>query len=305
MRETHLGAVDLNLLVVLQILLEERSVTRTAVRLGRTQSAVSRSLGRLRDLFADPLLVRDGGRLAPTPRAEALTGPLRRVLVDVEDQLLAADSFDPGRARRTFVLSSADYADALVLPGLAERVWRQAPGVQLVHRGGAQSPSDAIDDFDLALGPLGPAPTSRVRSRLLLVDPFVCLLRRDHPNAGNLDLDAYAALGHVLVAPRGMPGGIVDSALAARGLSRRVVVQVQNFSVAPMVVAGSDLVTTLPRTVAVRAAETLPLVVVDPPLPLPETRIHAVWHERWHHDPGHRWLREQVVDALAMGSREL
>ena len=297
MHETHLASVDLNLLVVLQLLLEERSVTRAAVRLGRTQSAVSRSLGRLRDLLGDPLLVRDGPGLVPTPRAEALAGPLHRILGDIRHALLQPDRFDPARARRTFVLASADYLDALLLPGLTARLTREAPGVRLIQRGGTVAPADAIDDVDLAFGPLGDA-SGQVRSRLMLVDPFVCLLRRDH-RVTELDLAQYLALGHVLVSPRGLPGGIVDAALASRGLERTVTVQVQNFSVAPMVVAGTDLVTTLPRTLALRAVEVLPLRILPPPLPLPETRIHAVWHERRHNDPGHRWLREQVAEVLA------
>lgn len=297
MHDTHLASVDLNLLVVLQLLLEERSVTRAAVRLGRTQSAVSRSLGRLRDLLGDPLLVRDGPALAPTPRAEALVGPLRRILLDVRHELLQPDRFDPARAQRTFVLSSADYTDALVLPGLTARITARAPGVRLIQRAGGLAPADAIDEADLAFGPLG-GTSGQVRSRLMLVDPFVCLLRRDHP-VTELDLAQYLSLGHVLVSPRGLPGGVVDSALAMRGLERRVTVQVQNFSVAPILVAETDLVTTLPRTFALRAAETLPLRILAPPLPLPETRVHAVWHERWHNDPGHRWLRELVADVLA------
>jgi DNA-binding transcriptional LysR family regulator len=260
------------------------------------------ALSRLRELLRDPLFVRDGPCLRPTPRAESLAGPLRRSLIDVREQLLHPTVFDPGLAQRTFVLASADYSDGLLLPGLVARLEREAPGIRLVQRVGNQGASEAIQDVDLAIGPLDAA-SGHIRSRVLLVDPFVCLLRRDHPCA-ELDLERYLSLGHVLVAPRGMPGGLVDIALAAMGRQRRVMVHVQNFSIAPMVVAGSDLVTTLPETLARRAAEILPLRLLSPPLELAATRIHAVWHERWHHDPGHRWFRDQVVDTMAAYTRE-
>lgn len=293
MIETHLASVDLNLLVVLDVLLEERSVTRAAARLRRTQPAVSRSLGRLRSLLGDPLLVREGGGLSPTPRALALVAPLRAVLAEIEGGLLRPARFDPSTATRSFTLASADYAEWLLMGPLVARVARHAPGVDLVlQRAGALT--DGLQAADLAVAPLGPG-AEAFRSRALLEDSFACLVRRDHPRVGDsLDVDTFVDLPHVLIAPRGQPGGVVDRLLEQRGLRRRVAVRLATFLVAPSLVAETDLVLTLPRRLALRAASSLPLRVLEPPLPLPGFTLHAAWPERLHHDPGHAWLREQL-----------
>lgn len=293
MIEKHLAAVDLNLLLVLDVLLEERSVTRAARRLGRTQPAVSRSLGRLRSLLGDPLLVREGGALVPTPRALGLRGPVREVLQRVQGEVLAPATFDPATAVRTFTLASADYAEWLLLAPLVSRIARSAPAVDLVLvRSGALH--EGLQVADLAVAPLGPH-LEAARSRPLIEDGFACVVRRDHPRVGDaLDLETFLALPHVLIAPRGQPGGVVDLFLDQRGLKRRVAVRVGTFLVAPGLIARTDLVLTLPRRLAHRAAETLPLRVVEPPIALPTFTLHAAWPERLHHDPGHAWLREQL-----------
>ena len=300
MRLEHLYATDLSLLVVLQVLLEERSVTRAARRLGRSQPAVSRALGRLRDLLGDPLFVRDGATLAPTPRAEALAVPLQVALSALDARVLRARTFDPATDRRSLEILAADFAEATLLPRPLARLAREAPHVDVVltvSRVG-RSMADALrEGVHLVVSPIAGADAS-IRSVFVGVEDFACLLRRGHPAADALDLDTYVSLSHVLVAPGGTPGGVVDRALEARGLSRRVAVRTRHFLPAPELVAHTDHVLTLPRRFAEFMARRLDLVVTAPPLPLPSFDMRVGWHETWQHDPGHRYLRELVIDEV-------
>ncbi len=298
MLETHLRDLDLNLLLALHLLLEERSVTRAAARLGRSQPAVSRSLARLREVLGDPLLVREGGALVPTPRAEVLAGALRQILTDIEGRVLAAEGFDPSRSRRAFTVATADYAGALFLPPLVAELAVEAPGVDLVCFPGNRPPVELAEQVDLVIGPLPGA--SSLRSRILHEDHFVVMVREDHPEVGDtLDLDTWCRLPHVLVAPRNTPGGTVDTALAAIGRQRRVAVRLPDFLAAPLLLARTPFVLTVPRRFAEHAARLHPVRLLEPPIPLPPFRMALSWLERWQHDPGHAWLRERLVRALA------
>lgn len=302
MNTAHLSTIDLNLLVALAALLEERSITRAARRLGVTQSAMSRTLGRLRDLLGDPLFVRSGRGVVATARGEALAEPLTRLLSDAEELIRAARPFDPGTATRQFVVGTSDFVVSVMVPPLAARIAAEAPGVDLVLVSGASGVTTAAleaGEQDLAVLP-DSAATPSLRRKPSVEVPFACLLRADHPAiaGGSLSLADYAALPHLLVAPRGRPGGIVDRALAERGLTRRVSVQVQTFGVAGEIVAGTSLVATLPLPVARAHAAHLPVRVVPTPIPVPPFRLVLLWHERQHHDPGHVWLRRLVDETV-------
>jgi DNA-binding transcriptional LysR family regulator len=288
-----LDRMDLNLLWVLQVLLEERSVTRAAARLGRTQPAVSRSLAKLRQIFGDPLFVRVGTQLVLTPRAEAVTAPLEQVLRDLQARVLTLDPFEPAHSQRTFVIATADYTAAPLLTRLVQGLGQEAPGVQL-QLVPALDKAELVEQVDLVIAPR--PQSGPYRSRPLFVDPFLCILRKDHP-IKHLDLASYVTLRHLLIAPTGVPGGVVDEALASLGLSRTVAVQVHSFSVAPGLVASTDLVCTLPRSVALRGAEQHALQLLPPPVQLAPIRVPLSWHERWQHDAGHSWLRGRIVEA--------
>ena len=305
MHDAHdaLTGVDLNLVLALDALLAERHVTRAAARLGVTQSAASHALARLRDLFGDPLLVRGPrGAMITTPRAEALAPQVHRVLVDLAG-VLRGDAFDPATTRRVFRIGASDYAELVLLPKLIERIGRLAPGIDLwVH------PFDEHGDAELAAGaldavfalPRGSARSAGSYEKVLFDEGFTCILRADHPLAGGkLTLPRYCGASHLLVAPRGSPGSLVDDALAEHGRSRRVALAVPHFLVVPYIVAGSDLVATLASRVAARFTETLGLVAMPPPVQLPRFQIAVAWHERNHHDAAHRWLREQVLAVAA------
>ena len=293
MRPVHLAGIDLNLLVALDALLTEAHVTRAARRVSLTQSAMSRALSRLRVLLDDPLLVRTSQGMRPTPRALALAAPLRRTLEEVEALVYDRPAFVPARARRTFTVAAPDYAKAVLLPPVLAQLAREAPGVDLVL---VPPPADldaalTSGEVELVLG-LKQASSAGLVWTPLLADGFACLLRKGHPALGRpLTVERFAALAHLQVAPGGRPGGALDDALAARGLTRRVALRVPGFLGAAPLVAQSDLVCTLPARLAALGVASHPLVVVRPPLPLSGFRFSQAWHERLRHDPGHAWLR--------------
>lgn len=298
-----LAGIDLNLVLALDALLAERHVTRAAKRLGITQPAASHALGRLRELFDDPLLVRAaGGRMAPTPRADQLAPQVHKLLVELAGVLRVA-SFDPATARRTFRICANDYTALVLLPRLAARIARVAPGIDLwVHAfAGWPDAELAAGGIDAVIGPPRGAggPAGRYE-HVLFDDTFTCLVRAAHPLAGaRLTLARYCAAQHLLISPRGTPGSLVDDALAKLGKSRRVAMAVPHFLVVPYIIVASDLVATLPSRIASRFTETLDVVARPPPVDIPRFTLALAWHERNHHDAPHRWFREQLLAVAA------
>lgn len=294
----NLRGLDLNLLVVLDALLAERSVTRAGTRVGLSQPAVSNALGRLRALLGDPLLVRAGSVMRPTPRALELAGPVRQALGTLERALSPAASFDPATSSRVFRLCATEDLEVTLVPRLLERLGAAAPGVDLVMTGGAGDAEAGLRGgrFDAYLGVWFDIPAA-LHSHLLRYERFGCIARRGHPAiAGELTLAAYAAAGHVLVTAGERAGRAIDTALTDQGLGRRVVVRTPSLLVAPHIVARTDLIATLPLSVATLFAEGLPLEIYAPPLDTPGLAVHLVWHPRTHDDAPQRWLRQQVMD---------
>ncbi|MEM9730103.1 MAG: LysR family transcriptional regulator, partial [Myxococcota bacterium] len=234
-----LAKLDLNLLVTLDALLEARNVTETAERFGVTQSAMSHRLARLRDYFGDSLLVATGDELVLTQRAESLQGPLRDALGGLRDALFEEAPFVPAEAERTFVVAGADLAELSMLPSLIVQLAEMAPGVRIRMAGRSELRGDALirGRVDLAIAPgAGTVPgvtiedTAGVRQRKLLTEGFSVLARRDHPRVrSTLSLKRYLEEGHILVAPHGQPGSVVDGRLSQDGKGRRVVCQVAHF----------------------------------------------------------------------------
>jgi DNA-binding transcriptional LysR family regulator len=259
---------------------------------------MSRALGRLRELFGDPLFVRTSGGMVPTPRAEALAAEVRGLL-DAARALLQPAAFDPAALERTFVIGTSDYLEADLLPKLASALAASAPRVTLSTRplGDREAALEALQAgrFDLVLGP--PASLkSELSSQHLFDDTFLCAVRRDHPRIGRrLSLARYLELGHVLIAPRGTPGGPVDSALERLGLSRRVAARTQSFLSAPLLVARTDLLLTGPARLLRSFERLLGLRLLPPPFPLQGFAVHQGWHPRMQDDAAHRWLRALVA----------
>ena len=295
---------DLNLLATLDVLLAEGNVARAARRLGLSASAMSRSLARLRETTGDPLLVRAGRGLVPTPRAIELrerTGPALR---EAEALLRPAERLDLARLERTFTLRTRDGFVENFGAALIARVAAQAPGVSLRFAPKPDKDNAPLRDgsVDLETGVVGQSTGPEMRVQALLRDRFVGVVHPGHTLArGRVTPARYAKAGHVAVARRPGHRGAVDDALAALGLQRRVVTMVDSFAGALALARETELVATVPEahTGKLRAG----LKTFALPFELPDFTVSLIWHPRMHADAGHRWLRECVRDVCAAAQK--
>ncbi len=291
---------DLNLLVTLDVLLAEGSVARAARRLRLSPSAMSRALARLRAATGDPLLVRAGRDLVPTPRALELRERVHQLVEDGAAVLRPTETLNPQHLTRTFTLRTSEGFVENVGPELIAAVGAVAPGVRLFFLPKPDKDSAPLRDgaVDLETGVVTPAMGPELRAQALFRDRFVAVLRPGHPLAdAPLTPDHYAQGRHVCVT-RAVPGkGPVDGALRALGLERRIVASVGGFAAALAIARRSDLIATVPErhTGLLRdGLRSLPL-----PFAAPEVTISLLWHPRLDADPAHRWLRGCVRDACA------
>ncbi len=300
MHQVDLSAIDLNLLKLFEALVRERSVTQAGLRLGLSQPASSRALGRLRTMLGDRLVVRGKLGLELTPRGEALAGPVARLLDDARG-IVSPAVFDPASATGRITIAAHDHLSLLVLADLLARFERHAPALSL-HI--AQPAGDNVrlvehGKVDLALGIFEALPGSLYR-RGLYTDSLTCVVRSDHPGfAGGLSLERYVALRHVAVTISGVGESAVDVALSTLGLTRHVALRVPHFLAGAMFVADSDMILTLPSRLARRLAQRLPLMLLDLPLQVAPLSFAMIWHERFHGDPAHAWVRQQLLDVVA------
>jgi DNA-binding transcriptional LysR family regulator len=298
MEPFELANFNLNLLVALDALLGERSVSAAAKLTRVTPSAMSHSLAELRTLLEDPLLVRSGRGMVLTPRAEALGPPLRKLLLDAKRLLVSGTTFEPATAERRFVIAAPDFLATLLLPPLLQAIAREAPGIALdvvpsTRRGNAWLLETG--EVDLALGAIVDH-SSAIRRMDLCTEGFACAAREGHPVIrGKLDLRAYVETPHLVITlgDDATPTWI-DQALAKLGKQRHVAVRVRYFMTAPLVISQSDLLLTGPSMLIRYFARLVPLQVLAPPLDLPTYPEEAYWHERFDDDPSHAWLRELV-----------
>jgi DNA-binding transcriptional LysR family regulator len=300
----HISAIDLNLVVVLRALLDERSVSRAARRLRLSQSATSHALGRLRDVVNDPLFVRTRTGLVPTARAEAMHASLRTSLDALDAALFAHAPFDPAKVKRTFHIRPSDYAECLLMPPLVERLAAVAPGVDIFARSTTTEPAIALEQGELDLliqPPRTGEQTGGFHMQKLWDERFVGLVRHDHPlTRGRMTIERFTKAKHVLVAPRGQRGGgAIDDALRQRGLERRIVFTTPSFLAAPQVVAATDLVMILPARLAAVLARSLRLAQFEPPVELPGFEMAMFWHARHDSDPAHAFIREEIARVAA------
>lgn len=301
---SRLSQMDANLLVALDVLLEERHVTRTAQRLGVTQSAMSQTLQRLRDALDGPVLVRSGGRMVPTPRAESMAGPLRTALRGIERLLTGEERFEPAEAERTLRMASLDTYAISVIPAILRRLAEAGPGLELDV---APLDRDRVWDqlragaFDLAI--VGPwERPADMSAAPLLEERMVGMVRAGHPMLdGPIDAAAYVRWPHVVTRITGRGDYPIDRRLAALGFERRVVGCTPYFLAAPAVVCGGDLIVTLPRSAALEFAGQWPVELFEPPLGTPMTyTVELVWPDFLETDAAHRWFRGEL---LAVGRR--
>lgn len=292
-----LRGIDLNLLVVLDALMAERHVSRTASRLNMSQPAVSHALARLRHLFDDPLLIRRDGQLVPSTRALEIAPALTEALRQIRE-VLGPGGFDPAKEKRTFRLAMSDYGSAVVLPGLLKTLRLEAPGIDVVI---TQSNREAMlrqvldGDCDLAVGVFPDRP-ERIEAEQLFVERFACLADREGLGSQDcLDIGAYLARPHVLVAMKDEANTEIDMALRAVGHTRRIAVTLPHWGNAPRLIQGTDLVLTVARKALALYEHDPAVAVFEPPFPIPPFPFVQVWHERRGGDPAHLWLRNAVL----------
>jgi len=294
----ELRDLDLNLLLALHVLLEEQSVSRAARRLGRTQSATSRMLGRLRDALGDPLLVRTGHGMRSTPRADAARPGLAAALAALAEVRQLGGVFDPARATRRFVLAGPD-ALAPIATAVLQALQDQAPGCALTLLPAPPHPAPAVlgGGVDLVLGPDREVGADLRRQHLGTVR-WVTVVRPSHGLAdGPLTLERFCAHPHVQVRTGNADRSVVDVVLDQLGHTRAIQVTTAGLLAALHLVAETNLVATVPEALVVPVASRLGLVIRPTPLPLPEVSAVAWWSPRVHPDPAHQWFRRVVAEA--------
>ncbi|WP_246563368.1 LysR family transcriptional regulator [Bradyrhizobium liaoningense] len=300
--DTDLADIDLGLLLALEALLRERNVTRAALRLNIGQPALSARLNRLRQVFADPLFVpaAAGRGVVPTTRATELQTELADVLGKLRRMVEGPAVFDPARSQRTFVVAIHENPAVTLAPGFVARLTATAAQARLAFVHPTRDIVERLERGEIDILVTGADRAhGELMQRPLFEDSFLSAQRKGHPRGnGALDLDRFCALDHLLIsADGGGFSGLVDDALAALGRSRRVAVSIQTYALAPVILAHSDCICTLPRRFLMRFAHELDLT--PPPLDLPLARIVALWHPRNQEDGAHAWLRDCLYQAAA------
>jgi DNA-binding transcriptional LysR family regulator len=291
----NLGAIDLNLLVVFDAVMQERSVTRAGDKVGLSQPAMSHALNRLRHMLKDQLFVRAPEGMVPTPRAEQLAEPLRRALNDMQ-LALEPETFAPNEAHRRFAIAVNNYAAVVLTPAVIAAIADAAPFVQLdIRPSGTLNVLDLIDrgELDLAIGYFE-APGERFKLSTLLEDRFVVAMRRDHPTARQkFSATAFAALLHLEISSSGEDTRFIDRWLESQKLSRRIAHSAPYLSAAH-VLARSNMVATLSLRIAKAFGRSDELHIGELPCKSPQVELVMLWHRRLDNQPAHRWLRTTI-----------
>jgi DNA-binding transcriptional LysR family regulator len=286
---------DLNLLVTLDVLLAEGSVAGAARRLRLSPSAMSRQLARLRETTGDPLLVRAGRGLVPTPRALALRERVGRLVEDGEAVLRPAESLDLKGLVRTFTLRASEGFAETFGPALIAHIAAEAPGVRLRFVQKSNKDSAPLRDgaIDMDVGVVGSSTGPEMRAQALFRDRFIGAVRKGHPlSKGRITPVRYAAGRHVLVSRRGLDKGPIDEALEPLGLERKIATIVAGFATALALARGADLIATVPERGTQSLREGMSCFAL--PVATPEVTVSLLWHPRMDADPAHRWLRELI-----------
>ncbi|GJD97215.1 LysR family transcriptional regulator [Methylobacterium iners] len=294
----HLGKLDLNLLVALDALLTERSVTRAAARIGLSQSAMSHALARLRATFSDELLTRAPDGMRPTPRALALIEPMQSALSQIQAITAPPAAFDPATADVTFSLGIPDSTEILLMPRLVAHLRTVAPGVKLLlHTVDRHRILDDLDSgrVDLGIGVFEQGQTHHKR-RILNKETYLCVFNAELVGVKPpISLDDYVRLPHVLTSLVESAHGVVDEALAKIGRTRVIALTSPRFTIMPFVVRQAPVIATMHSRLARFFGEAMDLTVSPAPIALPDVSISMIWHASNDEVPGQRWLRDTIV----------
>jgi DNA-binding transcriptional LysR family regulator len=292
--------VDLKLLTVFDEVYKTRSVSRAGENLGLPQSSVSIALARLRRHFGDPLFVRTSDGMQPTPHATALVAQVRQAVELLRNVTRQQAVFDPAKAARTFRVCMTDITHLALLPALMNRLNEAAPSIQveITHISNRTPRMLESGDADLAVGYM-PALEAGFYQQKLFDQNFACVVQREHPRVhARLTQHAFEREKHALVAAAGTGHELVERELERLGIQRKVVLRLPNFLGIGALVAGTDLMVTVPRRVADTLLRIANVKLFAPPFELPSFAIKQHWHERYQEDPANRWLRSVISDLF-------
>lgn len=306
----NINKIDLNLLVYLDVLLREGSVTKAANRLSITQPAMSNGLKRLRDLFNDPILVRTSDGMTPTQRAKELQPVIRDVLGRLENAIQPEQDFDPKESHRTFRIMASDYAESTLLLLVLKALREQAPNIAL----DVITPSDVTfhdvehGKVDMAINRFEELPLS-FHQKVIWYDAFCCVVNKNNPIIHNFNLDSYLQSQHVWVSKTGFGVGVgidpnevqklgwVDAELSKLGKKRDIRVFTRHYHVAMQLAKTQDLVATLPSKIANMYADDPQIEVLESPFDVPPIGLKMAWSALLHQDAGHVWLRRLITEV--------
>ena len=294
----NLAKYDLNLLVALDALLEEKNVTRAGDRIGLSQSAMSGVLARLRHMFNDELLVRVGRHMERTPLAEELIEPLRACIRDVEKLFSSRLAFEPASEQRIFTIATSDYLSFLLLGPLIERIAEVAPGISLrvVQVDDTRVDQLAGDLIDFVIMPS--EISTNLPSKVLFEDRWVCAVWKRNPEVeGDLTEDLYRELPHLVCGQE--TSGIADNHLSRLGIKRKIGASVQSFLLAPFVISGTRMVALLHRRLGERLKSCTDIRLIEPPFELPIIHESIFWNPRHTNNPPHMWMLEQITEVAS------
>lgn len=295
---SELRSLDLNLLVALRALLDEKHVSRAADVAGLTQSGMSRALQRLRAMFNDPLLVKTGIGYELTARAYEIDRAIEKVLADIQ-RLMVPPTFDPLHAEGDFRIASLDYELLILMPSIISELRKRAPGIKVnaIHLDSLDFHLLIRGDVHLVFSAVDQAPSKLFRQRIFDEDK-VCLVSARHKQIGSiLTIDTFKQFDHLQVNTIGPDPTMIDSTLAEHGLSRNVTVILPSFLLAARIVAETDLIAILPRRIAQYFLQSGLLKIVELPFKFPRIPIYQYWHERTNQHPQQKWLRKVVVEV--------
>jgi DNA-binding transcriptional LysR family regulator len=296
---TNLRQLDLNLLIALDVLITEASVTKAAEKLNMSQSAMSHALKRLRTILNDDILIRTSREMEVTPYARQISDRVRQILIEIQSTLLEQETFDPTTTNETFKIATSDYVEATIGANLLQQLNAQAPGMRIrISNLDKETVMDALDDnrLDLVINAKLPLKSWHVEQDLYR-EEFVCVVKEDN-SLTELSVADYVKRSHILVSMRDDFQGKADEILKLQQQSRRVVWSTSHFMAVPLLIANSNYVALLPKRMAQQCAKAMNLRLLPPPIAMKSFTVSLVWHQRNTNNPQHQWLRQQIVNAV-------
>ena len=296
---SSLRQLDLNLLIALDVLITEASVTKAAERLDLSQSAMSYSLKKLRTILDDDILIRTSREMEVTPYARQISDRLQQILGEIQATLLEKETFNPATSSETFRIATSDYVEATIGVNLLPQLVAQAPNMRIrINHLEKSTVMDALDnnEIDLAINPKLNLKSWQVQEDLYQ-EEFVCVFRGDDSIA-EISLADYLARSHILVSLRDDFQGEGDRILELQQQSRQVIWSTTHFMTVPFLLANSDCVALLPKRMAQQCAKAMNLRILPPPMPIEGFTVSMVWHQRHTNNLAHQWLRQQIIEAI-------